>query len=60
MCEGEGVGLQTDASVGIAAGEAVFEVAFDGTAYLGELTAYLVMTACLEVDFKEVVIVVFL
>ena len=43
MDEGDLPSVQADAAVGIAAGCAVFEVAFDGAADMGELAANLVV-----------------
>ena len=41
--------MQADAAVGVGAGGAVFQVALDGTTHLGQLAAYLVVAARLQV-----------
>ena len=51
MYEIDGVGLQADSAVGIAAGSAVFEVSLDDHSRMCQLAAYLVMASCEKVDF---------
>ncbi len=48
-------GVQADAAVGIAAGSAVFQVALDGAAYLGQLASDLVVPACMQLYLQEVI-----
>ncbi len=55
MDEGNLPGVQADAAVGIAAGSAVFEVAFDGAADVGELAANLMVPAGQQFHLHQVV-----
>ena len=50
-------GMERNAAVGVAARSPVLQVAFDGAAHLGKLTAYLMMAACMKRHFKEEVAV---
>jgi len=51
--------MQTNAAVGVRALGAVFEIAFDGTTDRRQLTTYLVVTPCLQVDFQKGVMFAF-
>lgn len=53
MDEFSAAGVQADAAVFVGAVEAIFQVALDGAADLRQLTAYLMMTTCLEMDFEQ-------
>ena len=57
VVEGDVAGVEADAAVGVRAGGAVFEVAFDGAADGGELAADLMMAAGEELDFDQMVTV---
>ena len=57
MEEGDAAGVEGDAAVGVGARGAVFEVALDGAADRGKLTADLMMTAGQQLDFDQVVTV---
>ena len=48
--------MQTDGSIFVAARKAIFQVAFDGTTDGGELCSYLVMAACFQIDFQQVIV----
>ena len=53
--ECEAVGVERDTAVGIGTRVTVFEVAADGAAYMCQLAAYLVVAACVEMNFEQVV-----
>lgn len=57
MLKREPPGMERDAAVGVAAWCAVLQVALDGAAYLGELAAYLVVTASMKRHLEEEVAV---
>ena len=50
-------GVQAYAAVGIGAGSAVFQVAFDWAAHVSQLAGYLVMAACEKFYLQQVVVV---
>ena len=50
-------GVERETAVGIAARIAVFEVAFDGAADVGELAAYLMVATRQECNFPKVITV---
>ena len=56
MDKGDGAGMQADAAVGIGAVGPVLEIPFDGTANLGQLDAYLVVSSGLQADLQQVII----
>lgn len=45
--------VQADAAVGIAARSAIFQVAVDGRKGVGQLAAYLMVSACVQIDFDQ-------
>ena len=51
--------MQAYAAVRVGAFGTVFEIAFDGTSYRSQLTAYLVVSACLQVDFQKTIVLAF-
>ncbi len=53
MLKRESPGMEANAAVGIAAWRTILQVAFDGTAHLGELTAYLMVATGMQRDFKQ-------
>lgn len=55
VVETEETGVEGDAAVGIGAGIAVFEVTLDGATHVGQLAAYLVVAAGVELNLEEVV-----
>ena len=57
MLEPYATGVEGYTAVGIGAWSPVLEVALDGATYLGQLTANLVVSACVQVDFQEPVAV---
>ena len=57
MNEANASGKEGDAAVGIAARRTILEVALDGTADGGELTAYLMVTAREELHLEELIAV---
>ena len=50
-------GKQGDTAVGIAPWSAIFQISLDGTAHIGQLTAYLMVPTRQKMHFKKVVIV---
>ena len=57
MNEANASGKEGDAAVGIAARRTILEVALDGTADGGELTAYLMVTAREELYLVKLIVV---
>ena len=57
MLKRKPMGMQADASVRIAAGSAIFEVASYGASHLCQLASNLMMAACAEMHLKEIIAV---
>ena len=53
MLKRESPGMEANAAVGIAAWRTILQVAFDGTAYLCKLTAYLMVATGMQRNFKQ-------
>lgn len=53
MFERDVASVQADAAVGIAARSAIFQVAVDGRKGVGQLTAYLMVTTSVQIDFDQ-------
>ena len=58
MDEIDGMGAEADAAIGVAALGTILEVAADGQADMGELTANLMVSPRVEIHFHECVILV--
>lgn len=57
VVEFDGAGMETDASVGVAASCSILEVSFDGASDGSELASYLVVTSGEELYFEQGVVV---
>ena len=55
VLERDGMCMEQDGTIVVAAWGTVFEVTLDGTADVGQLASYLVVTAGVEIDVKEVI-----
>lgn len=55
MLKGDGVGMERDGAVVIAAGSAIFEVTLNGAADISQLTTNLMVTTCMQVDVEEMI-----
>ena len=53
MHERDGAGMQTDAAIGIGTFGSIFQIAFDGATNFCQLATNLMMTAGLEINFKQ-------
>lgn len=53
VLEGDVARVQADATVGIAARSAIFQIAVDGRKGVGQLAAYLMVSACVQIDFDQ-------
>lgn len=50
-------GMKTDASIRIRTRRSVFQIPFYGRAHLGQLTTNLMMTACLQIDLQQIIVI---
>ena len=59
MNKRNGTGMQTNASILIGPGSPILQITFDGTSYVSQLAANLMMTTRLESHLQQIIIVTF-